>query len=225
MAFYDYKPPSTVARETTERGEIVLRHRQNNVFELIVNGVFLMATDNSVSAKELAYKSLDVLEKQSEISVLIGGLGLGYTLAAALERPGVSTVDVVEIERYIVDWANIYYPEIHDHALDNPKTNVIIDDLVQYVQNCESVYDAILLDIDNGPTWLVSDSNPALYEIPLLKRLKAMLTPGGVLGIWGSESSPPFLSCLRSIFPKTEEVIVIDTVDHHELEHVIYIAC
>lgn len=213
-----------VARHMTDRGEVVLRQRDEETFEIIVDGVFLMASANRDSARELSLRGLAPLAGRTELVVLVGGLGLGFTLAAALEQPGVARVDVVEVEPIIVEWNRGPVAHLNGHAVDDPRARVIVADIVAFVSGSRETYDAILLDTDNGPTWLVADSNAPLYQAGALERLRAMLAPGGVLGVWASEPSPAFRADLERVLPGVEEVVVADVVDGRELEHVLYLA-
>jgi spermidine synthase len=213
-----------VARHMTERGEVVLRQRDESTFEIIVDGVFLMASANRTSARELAIRGLAPLAGQSGLAVLVGGLGLGFTLAATLEQAGVAKVDVVEVEPVIVEWARGPVAHLNDYALEDPRVRVILGDIVDVVAASRDTYDAILLDTDNGPTWLVAESNSRLYRAGALERLRAMLAPSGVLAFWASEPSPDFRAELDRVLPGVEEVAVRDLVDGRELEHVLYLA-
>jgi spermidine synthase len=217
---------TTLAREETERGEVALRRRQVNdgppVYEIISNGVFLMASSNAFSARELTRLGLQLLEGRGNLRVLVGGLGIGYTLQAALENPEVARVEVVEVEPLIVGWARAYFGPLNGDALEDPRVDVVVDDLAHYLQTTSGSYDALLLDIDNGPTWLVVEENAAVYDRPALERMRSLLGPGGVLGVWAAESSSDFLTDLKRVFDWADEVVVMEVVEGKETEYFIY---
>jgi len=215
-----------LAREETERGEVVLRCRRGAagpVYEIISNGCFLMASSNALSARQLAHLTLEPIVGQRSWRVLIGGLGLGYTLQAALEHPEVASVEVVEIEPLIVAWARTYFGPLNGEALADPRVSVTIADLARFVETASNSYQAILLDIDNGPRWLVFEDNAAVYERPTLERIRALLTPGGVLGAWAAERAPDFLAELERIFLWADEKAVCEEDEGgRTVEYLIY---
>jgi spermidine synthase len=142
---------------------------------------------------------------------LIGGLGMGYTLQAALGYVGIQAVDVVEIEEHIIRWAKRFFGELNGHALADPRVRLIQMDLMDYLFQTEETYDAIILDVDNGPTWLTLESNQGLYERPTLARMKDLLTEGGVLTVWAAERCPDFQKRLGEVFGQAEEIIIQET--------------
>ncbi len=207
-----------LARETTPQGEIQLQQwietngTGQPVYEIIFNGVFLMASYNERSGKAVATLAIEPLagERQA-MRALIGGLGMGYTLQAALDYDGIQAVDVVEIEEHIISWAKRFFGELNGHALSDPRVRLIQMDLRDYLLQTEETYDAIILDVDNGPTWLALESNQRLYERPTLARMKDLLTEGGVLTVWAAERCPDFQHRLKKVFGQTEEITVQET--------------
>lgn len=204
-----------LARETTPQGEIQLQQwietdgTGRPVYEIIFNGVFLMASYNEQSEKAVATLAIEPLagERQA-MKVLIGGLGMGYTLQAALDCDGIQAVDVVEIEKHIISWAKRFFGELNGHALSDPRVGLRQMDLGDYLFQTEETYDAIILDVDNGPTWLALESNQRLYERPTLARIRALLTEGGVLTVWAAERCPGFQEILEEVFGQAEEITV-----------------
>jgi spermidine synthase len=207
-----------LARETTPQGEIQLQQwietdgPSQPVYEIIFNGVFLMASYNERSGKAVATLAIEPLagERQA-MRALIGGLGMGYTLQAALGYDGIQAVDVVEIEEHIVHWAQKFFGELNGHALSDPRVRLIQMDLRDYLFRTEETYDAIILDVDNGPTWLALESNQRLYERPTLARMKDLLTEGGVLTVWAAEKCPDFQKRLEEVLGQAEEITVQET--------------
>jgi spermidine synthase len=203
---------NVLAREETERGELVLRRRDmpdsDAIYEIIFNGVFLMASTNAPSARQLAFQGLNPLAGKRGMSVLVGGLGMGCTLQAVLEHASVEQVRVVELEPLIVEWARTHFGPLNSQALDDQRTEVVVADLARYLETAEGRYDAILLDVDNGPAWLVFEQNAAVYCGPALERMRDMLNPGGVLAVWAAECTPSFLEDLERTFAWADEVVV-----------------
>lgn len=199
----------------TPRGELQLQQRPGSdeqskpVYEIIYNGVFLMASYNELSEKRLATLAIEPLasEKQ-DIRILVGGLGIGYTLRAALDCEGVQAVDVVEIEEYIIRWARSFFRELNGYACSDTRVNLIEMDLGDYVLKTEKTYDAIIFDIDNGPTWLSLASNERLYEKSNLRRIKELLGDNGVFAVWAAQECAVFQQRLEDIFGRTELITV-----------------
>ena len=188
-----------LAASDTPRGELVLR-RRGEVLELISNGTFLMDTSSGASERALADLALD--ELPSGARVLIGGLGFGFTLAAALAHP-VADIVVVEVEPDVVAWNRQWWP-LARAALDDSRVTVVVDDLVRVIDTVETTFDAVLLDIDNGPGWTVTDANSRLYDDARLARLAGLLTtPGGRLCIWSADPAPELETRLHRHFAET----------------------
>ncbi|MEU1629862.1 spermidine synthase [Streptomyces sp. NPDC020096] len=192
---------TVVDRREGPYGEVVLRRRlvdDTERFEIIENGCFLMDTSDGHSERLLVRAPLRVLDGE-RLSVLIGGLGVGFSLAEAAGEPRWADIAVVERERAVIDWHRSG-PLSHfsGSALDDPRVTVIESDLVSYVREADVTYDALCLDIDNGPDWTVSDSNDSLYSPAGLADCRARLAPGGVLAVWSAQPSEGFEDALRT---------------------------
>jgi spermidine synthase len=215
-----------LAREETARGEVALRRREDAngqpIYEIISNGVFLMASTNAPSARQLAHLALEPLAGREDLHVLIGGLGMGFTLQAALEYPAVARVQVVEVEPLIVAWARAHFGPLNGDALSDERVHVAVEDLAHYVATVTNPYDAILLDVDNGPTWLVFEDNAAVYERPALEQMRTLLAPGGVLAVWAAEPAPGFLAELGRVFYRADEVAVEEQAEGRTTEYFVY---
>ncbi len=208
-----------LSRETTPQGELQLQQLAETdgtdqpVYEIIFNGVFLMASYNELSAKAVGTLAVRPLAPdRQDIRVLVGGLGIGYTLQAILDFDGVQTVDVVEIQKHIIGWAKSYFSKLNGHALSDPRVHLLQTDLVDYLLKTEEIYDVIILDVDNGPTRLALESNQRLYERPTLSRIRDLLTDGGVLAVWASEKCQAFQTRLEEAFAQSE-VITVQEMD------------
>lgn len=206
-----------LSRLNTPRGELQLQRwaasdeEDRPVYEIICNGVFLMATYNERSEKALARLAIGPLKPTKHgLRVLIGGLGIGYTLRAALDCEGVQAVDVIEIEEEIVTWAQGLFGGLNGHACSDTRTRVIKTDLAECLCKTRNTYDAIILDVDNGPTWLVLDTNRRLYETPLLIRIQHLLRDGGVFAVWAAEECAGFQKRLEEVFDRAELITIQD---------------
>ncbi|WP_134731430.1 spermidine synthase [Amycolatopsis nivea] len=185
-------------------GELVLR-RDGAEFEVIENGMFLMDTRNGESERLLVTGAADRLAPGAR--VLIGGLGVGFSLRAALDHSVVSEVVVVEREPAVIAW-NRTGPlrEVHGAALADPRVTVVEADLLEWLRTTSETFDALCLDIDNGPEWTVTEGNASLYAASGLERLSQLLRPDGVLAVWSAGAAPGFTARLRERFAEVDVV-------------------
>ncbi|GAB2672596.1 spermine/spermidine synthase domain-containing protein [Kribbella swartbergensis] len=186
-----------VARAVSERGELVLRRRDDDgALELRVNGVFVMDDVETSSEELLASAALSSVRRPGR--VLVGGLGLGYTVRALLADPRLESVVVAEIEPELVSWMR---SGLVPSVLDDPRVAVVVGDVRDVVvAQDDASLDAILLDVDNGPDFLVYDENSAIYAASFLAVCKARLRPGGVLTVWSSSASSDLEKAVASVF-------------------------
>ncbi|MEU0134266.1 spermidine synthase [Streptomyces sp. NPDC006296] len=208
----DTPRPVVVDRREGPFGEVVLRERGAD-FEIIANGCFLMDTSDGRSERLLIDAALGALPAgRPDLSVLIGGLGVGFSLVRAAEEPRWSRIAVVEREQAVVDW-HFGGPlgRISGAALTDPRTEILRTDLVAHLSTTTERYDALCLDIDNGPDWTVTEDNGSLYSPTGLAACRARLKPGGVLAVWSAQPSEHFAEALRNAgfhAVRTEEVAV-----------------
>ena len=188
-----------MARARSERGEVVLRRRGASVLELRVNGVFVMDTAETTTETALARAALEAVPAPR--SVLVGGLGLGFTLKEVLADHRVERVVVAEIEEALVTWFRDGTVPHGPTFLADERLSVAVADVRQVVEECppESL-DLALVDVDNGPDFLVFDNNAAIYASSFLERVKGSLRLGGTLVIWSSSESPQLKETLASVF-------------------------
>jgi spermidine synthase len=187
-----------VARALSERGELVLRRRADGALELRVNGVFVM-DDRETSSEELLAA---VALAGGPARLLVGGLGLGYTVRRLLADDGVREVVVAEIEADLVQWMR---DGLLPSVLDDPRVSVFVGDVRHAVASeARGSLDGILLDVDNGPDFLVYDENAAIYESSFLALCKEKLRADGVLTVWSSSASSVLQAAVQAVFGHCE---------------------
>jgi len=157
-------------------GELVLR-RTGDHHEVIANGTFLMDTGDGRSERSLVAEALC---GTTRARLLLAGLGVGFSLREALDAGGVSEVTLVELEPAIVEWARTHLRAVAGDAMDDPRVRVVVGDLREQVGSLKGPYDAVCLDVDNGPGWLVHERNAWLYEDAGIAAVAALLAPGVV---------------------------------------------
>ncbi|MFZ1412942.1 MAG: methyltransferase [Micropruina sp.] len=194
--------------------EVALR-RRGDVHELIVNGVFAM--DSLDSSSELA---LADAAGSPPGKVLVGGLGLGFT-AQRLLANGATSLDVVELAEPLIAWARAgLTAELAEVAAD-PRVRLHHGDIVEWLGRAEGTWDAILLDVDNGPTFLIHDLNARVYAREFLLAAVQRLTPGGHLVIWCESASPELAATLGTLGSLREDVISV-TRGRRVFDYVLY---
>jgi spermidine synthase len=187
-------PSRIIAHVDTPRGELVLRRAGDGV-ELISNGTFLMDTRDGRSERLLVEAALGRHDAPQE--VLLGGLGVGFSLLAALSDARVRRVTVAEIEPALVEWHATHLRPYSCGALDDPRVRILVGDLAVHLATAVSSYDAVCLDVDNGPDWTVTDANDVLYGEVGTRLVVNALRPCGLLSVWSAKASPEDEARLR----------------------------
>ena len=185
----------------------------------------LMSSDMSASEVALGTMTCARLGQRDAPDLLIGGYGMGFTLRAVLAALGSdASVTVAEIVPEIIEWARGPMQGLTAGALDDPRVMLIMDDVAMLIDAAQDGYDAILLDVDNGPEGLTRPLNDHLYSRDGLQSAMMALKPQGVLAIWSAAPDPAFAVELERAGFAVAEVQVDAVLDDGGLSHVIWFA-
>ncbi|MBR0757690.1 spermidine synthase [Bradyrhizobium jicamae] len=199
--------------------------RRGKEFSIKLGTNELMNSRLSGSEAALATLAAKRIEKVAAPKVLIGGLGMGFTLRAALAVLGAKArITVSELVPEVVAWAKGPMAEIHGDSLSDPRVRIEEVDVAAVIDRHPAGFDAILLDVDNGPEGLTRKANDALYGPAGLRAAHDALRPHGVLAVWSSGPHPNFTKRLRSAGFDASEVAVRATGRGGGSRHVIWIA-
>ncbi|QPC90648.1 spermidine synthase [Mesorhizobium sp. INR15] len=186
--------------------ELRLKQRGSE-FSIMLGTNELMNSRLSGSEEALAKLSCERIATRRQPRMLIGGLGMGLTLRAALaELPGDAAVTVAELVPAVVSWARGPMAEVFAGCLDDPRVAVREADVGNLIRAQPAAWDAILLDVDNGPEGIVHKGNDALYGAVGLSAARAALKPGGVLAVWSQGPDAGFARRLGQAGFAVEEV-------------------
>jgi spermidine synthase len=205
-------------------GELRLK-RRGAEFAIMLDNNELMNSRLSGSEEALATIACERVRGRKAPRILIGGLGMGFTLRAALGALGPDAIIVVaELVPAVVAWARGSMAEVFGDSLSDPRVEIREADVGQLIRSGASGFDAILLDVDNGPEGLTRKANDALYDLRGLSAARAALRPGGVLAVWSSGPHPKFTWRLRKAGFEVEEVRARANGSRGGARHVIWIA-
>ena len=205
-------------------GELRLMQRGAEL-SIMSGSIELMNSRLSGSEKALASLACARMGERPNATMLVGGLGMGFTLRAALAELGPDAkVTVAELVPAVVTWARGPMAELFAGCLDDPRVQVREGDVAQVIREARAVFDAILLDVDNGPGGLNRDANDQLYSAAGLSAARRALRPGGVLAVWSAGPDAGFTRRLHSAGFTAEEVEVRATGGKRGARHVIWVA-
>lgn len=206
-------------------GDELRLFRRGDDFMIVLDRNELMSSRMSGSEILLATMSCDRLAGRTAPQLLIGGYGMGFTLRAALARLGPNAVvTVAELVPEIIDWAKGPMAALADGCLDDPRVRLAIGDVGLLIGSARGAFDAILLDVDNGPDGLVRAENGSLYSRDGLRAAREALRPGGVLAVWSAGPDPAFTRRLARAGFAVEEVAVRARDNGKGPRHVIWFA-
>ncbi len=205
-------------------GELRLMQRGSE-FSILSGAVELMNSRSNGSEKALATLGCAGLRDRPAPHVLIGGFGMGFTLRAALDSLGAKAkVTVSELVPAVIAWAGGPMAHLNGDCLDDPRTTVREGDVAALIHEARSDYDAILLDVDNGPRGLSRQANDRLYTAQGLMTARRALKPGGVLAVWSSAVDPAFTLRLRRAGFAVREAPVRSSGGRKGAHHIIWLA-
>ncbi len=218
----DVEELRVLARADSPRGEVVLRRRlltgAREVDELIVNGTFAMDSAETSTERALA-RTLP----RPGAEVLVGGLGLGFT-AAELLRLGAGRVEVVEIEGCLVSWARAGVTGTLAAVATDPRVRLTVADIADVLRaEDDRRWDAIVLDVDNGPDFLIHEANARVYSAELLAAAADRLRPGGVLAVWCQGPAPALALTLAGLGGAVREELTEVVRQGRQFTYAIYI--
>ncbi|MCS6912965.1 MAG: hypothetical protein RMK29_21125 [Myxococcales bacterium] len=208
-------------RATGPSGEEMELRRHEGGFVVVRDGQVVLASAARRSERELVRFGLAHLQDRNDVTVLLGGLGMGHTLSALLDEPCVARVDVVEQSAAIVQWNRTYLSVLHNRPpLADERVHVHTTEFTLYLRRLlEGKQDgpppthgghflAVVLDLDNGPSVLWQTSNGLLYTPQGLALLEEVLRPGGVLSLWSERREPELMQALRLRFQNLAEIAI-----------------
>ena len=205
-------------------GELRLKQRGAE-FSIMLDHNELMNSRLSGSEEALATIACQKIRRRKTPRILIGGLGMGFTLRAALVALGPDArIVVAELVPAVVAWARGPMAEVFGASLTDPRVSIREADVGEVIRSDAAAFDAILLDVDNGPEGLTRKANDALYDLKGLGGTRAALRPGGVLAVWSSGPNPKFTWRLRKAGFEVEEVRARANGSRGGARHVIWIA-
>ena len=206
-------------------GEELKLYRHDRDFMIVLDHNELMSTRRSGSEIALAVQSAERIKGRKQPRILIGGYGMGFTLRAALEAWGADAeITVAELVPEIIEWARGPMADLMAGCLDDPRVQLTVGDVGDVIEACPGTFDAILLDVDNGPDGLVREDNNRLYSRFGLRAAKAALRPGGVLAIWSVTKDNAFKARLQKAGFLVDEVGVRARSNGKGPMHVIWFA-
>ena len=206
-------------------GDELRLYRRGDDFIIAIDRNELMSSRMSGSEEALATMTCERLRSPQAASLLIGGYGMGFTLRAALGVLGPDAkIAVAELVPGIIEWARGPMAELAAGCLDDPRVELVLGDVSKAIGAATRRYDAILLDVDNGPDGLTREANEGLYSAAGLATAKAALRPGGILAIWSAAPDARFTRRLSAAGFQVEEVGVRARSNGKGPRHVIWFA-
>jgi spermidine synthase len=194
------KPWETLEKALTPDGSELVLARRGDEYVLRVGGQLLMSSRLHGSEEALARAGCAHLVARPKARVLVGGLGFGFTVRAALGHLGKDArLTVAELMPAVVQWNRTLVADLAERPLEDPRVTVVEGDVSSLMGRHTNVFDAILLDVDNGPRALTQDDNMGLYSLTGLALAYGALRPGGTLVVWSAAGDPSFLRRMSQV--------------------------
>jgi len=174
-------------------------YEHDGAYSISMTGQELMHSKASASESLLGELGVEHLKKDTPGRILIGGMGLGFTLRSVLESAGPdAVVELVELIPEVIEWNKIHLAGLNGDCLDDPRVQVRMEDVKHVIQSAEAgTYDSILLDVDNGPVAMVASSNKSLYGQSGVNAIKQALAPSGRAIFWSAGQDDKFDRLLK----------------------------
>ena len=199
------KPWEILGQARTPDGATMTLTRSGDEHVIRVDGQHLMSSRMHGSEDALAALACDRARRLQQPTVLVGGLGMGFTLRATLDLlPPDARVVVVELLPAVVVWNRTLLGELAGHPLGDPRVAVEVADVGAVMRDNAGRFDAVLLDVDNGPSAFTSSDNEGLYDERGLAAARTALTPGGVMAVWSAKDDRRFQQRMREAGFKVE---------------------
>ena len=216
-------PFRNLAETRTPDGSRLTLHEHDGDYFIKLDGRQLMSSTSTSSELLLADRACQYLTRDSEARVLIGGLGLGFSLKRVLEMVGKrAVVQVAELIPEVVDWNRELLASVNGTLLNDPRVEVVVGDVFPLLRKGPP-YDAILLDVDNGPTSFVQSKNRRIYNRRGLAVIMKTLKRGGRVAFWSAEPEPAFREALRRAGFQAEEYPAKAHERAKRFAHMIYV--
>ncbi len=191
-------PWELLGEARTPEGTHMTLTRRGNEYMILADGKDLMSSRMKGSEEELARVGCEHARKEENACVLVGGLGMGFTLRATLDvMPADATVIVAELMPVVVEWNRGPLAALAKHPLEDRRTELSLGDVGVLLRESRARFDAVLLDVDNGPAAFTQTFNAGLYDNAGLTMIRAALRPGGVLAVWSAWDDRKFEHRLR----------------------------
>jgi spermidine synthase len=217
------KPWELLGQARTPEGEELALTRRDREYVILASGKSLMSNRMHGSEQALATFAFERV-RAPEPRVLVGGLGMGFTLRATLDHlPPDATVVVAELVPAIVDWNRGPLGPLAGHPLDDKRVTIDVGDVAATLRSSAGRFDAVLLDVDNGPRAFTTTANGALYSDAGLASARAALRPGGVLAVWSAWEDRKFEQRLRYAGFTVDVERVRARLKHGGPRHVIFL--
>ena len=218
-------PRELIGTAAVAGGDELRLFKRGADFMIVLDRNELMNSRMSGSEEALAVMTCDLLAGRAAPHILIGGYGMGFTLRAALGALGRDArITLSELVPKIIEWARGPMADLADGCLDDPRVTLIEGDVVALIERANSCYDAILLDVDNGPDGLTRTGNDRLYSSRGLSAAKRALKPGGILAVWSAGPDAVFAQRLRNAGFGVNEIVVRARSNGKGPRHVIWFA-
>ncbi len=193
------RPYERLATARAPDGTALELRRRAHEYLILAGGHDLMSSEDEGSSRALGELGCAHLARGARARVLIGGLGMGYTLRAALDATGPgAAIEVAELVPAVAAWNRDELAELAGRPLDDPRTELLVEDVRDPIRRARGRYDAILLDVDNGPDALAHAQNDALYSRHGIAEAQRALCAGGVLGVWSFSDDSRFTKRLKA---------------------------